>query len=281
MILVTGAAGKTGRAVTQALVARGRRVRALVRRPEQISLLEELGATEVVTGDLRSESTLDHACWRVEGIYHISPNMHPEELAVGQVAIRAARVRGVGHFVYHSVLHPQTESMPHHWKKLRVEETLFESSIPFTILQPASYMQNLLPYWTRIVNEGVYALPYGRKTRLSPVNLGDVAEAAASVVATPGHLGATYELCGPEVLSQDEMAAILSRQLEHGVRVEVVPPEEWEREARASGMGGYRSEPSWRCFVIMSDTVSGGALESSSGYSAVPRQLSPSSWSGR
>jgi hypothetical protein len=33
--------------------------------------------------------------------------------------------------VYHSVLHPQTEQMPHHWHKLRVEEMLLESRLPW------------------------------------------------------------------------------------------------------------------------------------------------------
>ena len=37
-------------------------------------------------------------------------------------------------------------SMPHHWLKMRVEEKLFASGLPFTILQPAAYMQNVLAY---------------------------------------------------------------------------------------------------------------------------------------
>ncbi len=43
MILVTGAAGKTGRAVIEALVAREQAVRGLVRRKEQVGLLKRLG----------------------------------------------------------------------------------------------------------------------------------------------------------------------------------------------------------------------------------------------
>ena len=82
--------------------------------------------------------------------------------------------------------------MPHHWKKLRVEEMLFESRLPYTILQPATYMQNLLAYWCKIHEEGIFQLPYSVETRLSMVDLNDVAQAAAIVLTEPGHVGATY-----------------------------------------------------------------------------------------
>ncbi len=51
MILVTGAAGKTGRAVTAALAARGEQVRALVHRQRQAASVLAAGAKEVVVGD--------------------------------------------------------------------------------------------------------------------------------------------------------------------------------------------------------------------------------------
>ena len=58
----------------------------------------------------------------------------------------AARRAGIRHLVYHSVLHPQVEAMPHHWQKMRVEEQLFAAGLPYTILQPAAYMQNVLAH---------------------------------------------------------------------------------------------------------------------------------------
>ncbi len=248
MILVTGAAGKTGRAVTRALGGNGLRVRALVRRPEQIRPLRESGAVEAIVGDMTSRSAVEDACRGVRKIYHICPNMHPREKAIGQTAIAAARARGVEHFVYHSVLHPQTEAMPHHWQKLRVEEKLFESSLSYTILQPAAYMQNLLPYWTGIVKDGVYRVPYAVETRMSLVDLEDVAAAAATVLASRNHIGATYELCGPEVLSQSEIAEILRGFLGREVRAEVVPLQTWKKEARASGLGDYQVKTLSRMF---------------------------------
>ena len=232
MILVTGAAGKTGRAVIRALTTKGEAVRALVHRPEQIQLVEALGAQQVVVGDMRFQATMDQAAQGVRAVYHICPNVSPDEVAIGQVAITAARLAGVKHFVYHSVLHPQVEAMPHHWQKLRVEEQLFESGLSCTILQPAAYMQNVLAHWDQIIEQGVYPVPYAVETRLGMVDLEDVAEAAAVVLTEPGHAEAIYELAGAEALSQVEVATILGQQLGRPVRAEVVSLETWERRAR-------------------------------------------------
>jgi uncharacterized protein YbjT (DUF2867 family) len=242
MILVTGAAGKTGWAVIQALAARGEAVRALVYRPEQGWLVQASGAQEVVVGDMRLQATLEQAVEGVRAVYHICPNMSPDEVAIGRVAITAARSAGVEHLVYHSVLHPQVEAMPHHWLKMRVEEQLFESGLSYTILQPAAYMQNVLAYWEAIVEQGLYAVPYAVETRLGMVDLEDVAEAAAIVLTTAGHAEATYELAGAEVMSQTEVAAHLSQGLGRPVRAETVPLDVWEHRARASGLGDYQVE---------------------------------------
>ena len=259
MILVTGAAGKTGRAVIRALSARGQVVRALVHHPQQAPVAIDAGAQDVVAGDMRDQVVLeqalaaDMAAGAVRALYHICPNMSPDELSIGQVVLQAARAAELEHFVYHSVLHPQTEAMPHHWQKLRTEELLFEAGLPYTIVQPAAYMQNVLAYWDRIVQQGVYAVPYATETRLGMVDLEDVAEAAAIVLTEGGHAGATYELTGADVLSPVEVAAILERQLARPVRAQAVPLDVWEQGARASGVGDYQVETLLQMFRYYED----------------------------
>jgi len=130
------------------------------------------------------------------------------------------------------VLHPQTEKMPHHWRKLRVEELLLESGLPFTILQPAAYMQNIAAGWERIREAGVYRVPYPVATRISLVDLQDVAEVAAMVLLGDDHLGATYELVGTAPLSQVEVAQQLAAALGRPVRAEAISLDVWEQEAR-------------------------------------------------
>jgi uncharacterized protein YbjT (DUF2867 family) len=248
MILITGAGGKTGQALLRRLVKRGERVRTFVRTSEQGARLVQAGTAEAVTGDICREEDLRRAFQGVQAVYHIAPNMNPDELLIGKLALQAARAAGVLHFVYHSVLHPQVESMPHHWQKMRVEEQVFESGLDFTILQPAAYMQNVLAQWDSIATRGIYPVPYGVDSRLGMVDLEDVAEAASIVLCEGGHRGAIYELAGPEALTQREAAEVFGRVLGREVRAEVVPLDEWEERARRSGMGEYAVETLLKMF---------------------------------
>ena len=240
MILLNGAAGKTGRAILAALVDDEQSVRCLARRAEQVARLEELGARQVVVGDMRDPGVARRACGGARAIYHLAPNLHPEEVEIGRTMLAAARDAGVELFVYHSVLHPQTEGMPHHWRKLRVEEMLLESGLPFTILQPAAYMQNVQAAWSSIREQGIYPVPYAAETRTSLVDLADVAEVARKVLTEPGHEHATYQLSSPDALSPLDIARILTQVLEREVRVEVIPREVWRDRARASGLDDER-----------------------------------------
>jgi uncharacterized protein YbjT (DUF2867 family) len=136
MILVTGAAGKTGRAVIAELARNGAPIRALVRRVEQSQIVQDIGASEAVVSDMTLRPTFDEAVIDIDVVYHICPNVSPHEVDIGRNLIRASVEQGVDRIVYHSVLHPQTEDMPHHWSKLLVEELLLQSDVEFTILQP-------------------------------------------------------------------------------------------------------------------------------------------------
>jgi NAD(P)H dehydrogenase (quinone) len=242
MILVTGAAGKTGKAVIEAVAARGAGVRALVHRAAQTAEVSAQGAHDVTVGGFDDPETLARAASGVTAIYHICPNVSPHEMAYAEAIVTAAKEAGVRRFVYHSVLHPQIEAMPHHWAKLPVEEMLLASGLDVTILQPTAYMQNILAGWRSIVEDGVYRVPYPVETRISLVDLRDVAQAAALVLTEPGHGGATYALVGTAPLTQIEVADALSAALGRRVRAVAEPVETWEARARAAGMGDYQRE---------------------------------------
>ncbi|MBX3060481.1 MAG: NmrA family NAD(P)-binding protein [Anaerolineae bacterium] len=239
-ILVTGAAGKTGQAVVRALAERGTAVsHALVRRPEQMEAARQAGAAVVTMGDM-----LDTAVWLAatqycDAIYHICPNMHPAEVEIGRLAIEAAQANGVRHFVYHSVLHPQVEAMPHHWNKLRVEEMLFASGLAYTILQPAAYLQNVLAGWQNIIAAGIYRVPYPVETPFTLVDLADVATVAAMVLTEPGHGGAIYELAGAEILTPAAMAVMMGQVMGRVVTAVAQPLDEWQTQAQAAGLDAY------------------------------------------
>ncbi len=240
MILISGAAGKTGQAVIKALNQRRQAVRAFVRTQQQSQLVEKLGTAEVVVGDLTQADKLPPALEGVQKVLHICPNVHPEEVEIGTQMIEAAKQSGVEHFVFHSVMHPQIESMPHHWKKMRVEENLIESGLPFTIVQPASYMQNL-PLST-IRTEGVLRVPYSLQSRHSMVHLADIAEVYARVLAEEGYQNGIYELAGPEALDHCQITEMLSQAFSHPVELIQEDIDAWRQRAQNSGMTAYAIE---------------------------------------
>lgn len=248
MILVTGASGRTGRAVVSSLVKMRCSVRALVHRSPQVPEMQSLGADEVVVGDMLLQPSLFEATKGVDAVYHICPNVSPDEFRIGEMMIAAAQTARVKLFVFHSVLHPQIESMPHHWNKLRVEQALIESHLAFVILQPAAYMQNILGEWNAIQERGVYAVPYSLEAPMSLVDLRDVGQAATALLTEPDLMGGIYELAGPEVLTPNQIAKILGEALGRHVRAERVRINECRSRAEAAGLGHYQIDTLTKMF---------------------------------
>jgi NAD(P)H dehydrogenase (quinone) len=247
MILVTGAAGKTGKALIKALTAKGAKVRGLVRRQEHAAEIEALGATTAV-GTFEDARTLAVAARDIDAVYHICPNASRDEIRFARNVAAAAKLNGVNRLVFHSVLHPQIQRMPHHSAKMRAEELLLSGGFDLTILQPTAYMQNILGVWRGIADDGVFCVPYPAETRLSLVDLDDVAEAGAHVLLTDGHAGATYELVGTAPLSQTEVTEALSASLSKPVRVGPETAEEWRTRAAANGMPVYERDTLFAMF---------------------------------
>jgi uncharacterized protein YbjT (DUF2867 family) len=210
VILVTAASGRTGRSVVGALDRAGHDVRALDIVDDVEQLVMTGGAAEAVVGDLLSTDDLQRALDGVDSVIHIGPPMHPREAEMGHGVVSAARKAGVEHFVQFSVTHPQLEPLLNHQAKLAVEREVLLSRMPFTILQPMHYMQNIDV--GQVVAEGVLHQPYSLDTPLAHVDLEDVAEVAATVVGNPHHHYATYEPCGADFRNAAELAQIIAAE---------------------------------------------------------------------
>ncbi len=241
-VLITGAAGKTGLAVLKALKKRNMTVRAFAYRKNQGAILTGAGADEVICGDLTTMKSVEKAMDGVKSVYHICPNMHQSEVEIGSLAIKSAREAGIKRFVYHSVLHPQVEKMPHHWFKMRVEELLFESGLNYTILQPAPYMQNILAVKDSILKDNSYPVPYSVSTRTSLLDLEDLGEAAAIVLGSSAHSGAVYELVGTGALSQMDIAGEISEVLGREIGARQIPIDRWRKNAEQAGISPHQIE---------------------------------------
>lgn len=108
--LVTGVSGFLGWHVARVLVEKGRRVRALARRPESITDPD----LEVVPGDLRDHASLERAVAGCDAVFHAAADYRlwardPRDLYRTNVdgtrqLLEAARRAGVDRFVYTSTV---------------------------------------------------------------------------------------------------------------------------------------------------------------------------------
>jgi uncharacterized protein YbjT (DUF2867 family) len=246
-VLVSGAHGRTGRAVVGAL-AGAAQVRAFLRNPAQQAAVEALGAAGTAIGDMTDRASIVRALEGCDALVHIGPPMHPLEREMTGHFIAAALEVGLPHFVYYSVLQPLRREIRHHRLKLEAEEDLVESGLTYTIVQPSRYMQHLDPIWKSVLAEGVHSMPFSTAVRFNVADLRDLAEAVARVVlesaagaAQPGcHHFATYELAGPEALSQDDMARIITEVTGQPVVARALPIAEMQAKARAAGASDDR-----------------------------------------
>ncbi len=241
-ILLTGANGLTGRHMLEALTTRGAKVRAMVRNPAQADGLLQAGAAEVVTADLERPGTYPAALAGCSAVLHVCPPMHPNENGIAKQMIQAMTQAGIERLVYYSVMHPLRRAVRHHAYKLDGEESVVESHLRYTIVQPIRYMQHLDKVWTSVRERGMHNMPFNIDVRFSVVDLADLAEACARILTEPGHEYATYELAGPEALNQREMAAILSKVMGRTIEAKAQSATEWAAGARQKGLSEDKIE---------------------------------------
>lgn len=203
-ILITGATGNIGADVVRLLSARGVPMRALIRNRAKAKSIE-LPNVEIMEGDMDKPRTLEPAMAGVDRVFLVS-SPDPRQAELQANVIDAAKQAGVRHIVKLSAMGAALDGLSVFQKwHAETEQYLAQSGVPFTLLQPNSFMQNALTFADTIAKEGKF---YGsmKDGKASFVDLRDVAAVAASTLADPGHEGKTYVITGPEAFSFSDMA---------------------------------------------------------------------------
>jgi uncharacterized protein YbjT (DUF2867 family) len=150
LVLVVGGTGTLGSKVVDRLLARGKRVRALVRPTSQTKRLDAAGV-ELATGDLLEPESLRRALDGVDavvtsaaGYTRHTPGDTIETDRTGNLnLIDAAAEVGVRRFVLTSILTcDQTPDVPHFWAKKLTEDALAERGVPFVALRPGAFVDD-------------------------------------------------------------------------------------------------------------------------------------------
>ncbi|MFG2463838.1 NmrA/HSCARG family protein [Streptomyces sp. NPDC048523] len=156
-IVVTGATGLQGRAVTRHLLDGGWQVRALTRNPDgaPAKALASAGA-QIVRAEMEDISSLVDAAEGAYGLFSVQPTVGSpgtaadfsaeDEVRWGMNIAEAAQTAGIKHLVFSSVAgadRHDSEMLPQNLiSKWRIEQNLAKLGLPATILRPVSFMEN-------------------------------------------------------------------------------------------------------------------------------------------
>ena len=207
MILIT-TAGKVGSEAARLLAQRGASVRVLARDPEKATALRQVGV-DVAEGDLDAPATIDAAMQGVTSVVLVSPAVPAQELNVIDSAARA----GVGHIVKITSKASADSPIARQRGQAQIEAGLLASGLGYTLLRSNFYMQNFLMLASAIAQTNSFGSSAGAG-QVGLIDTRDVAAVAAEIAASPAaHVGKTYVLTGPELLSYADVAAVLSQVL--------------------------------------------------------------------
>jgi uncharacterized protein YbjT (DUF2867 family) len=221
MILITGATGNNGRELVRQLVAAGQHVRALVRDPAKATTLKGPNV-ELVVGDFDQPATLDAALRGIDKAFLLTPVA--EHFPEWQSAfIEAAARAEVKHVVKFSAMGADPDTKV---EVLRLhgetDKLLRNSGVPFTILQPNSFHQNILSSAETVKTQRAFYWPL-KDAAQSTVDIRDINAVAARVFTSSGHEGKTYIITGPEALTFQQAAEKLSTVLGREIQYVDVP----------------------------------------------------------
>jgi uncharacterized protein YbjT (DUF2867 family) len=245
-ILVTGAAGNlggVGRTVTELLLERGLRVRAMVRKEDDRSASLRKAGAEVVLGDLMEPADVYRVlkgCRRAYFGMSVSACYLEATMIFGTVA-RDLGLEAMVNMSQMTVSQMSIQNMTpspqqrQHWLS---EQALSWSGLPVITIRPTVFLEGFfLPLTGPSVRErSRIELPFGRG-KTSPVATADVARVVAAVLADPGpHIDKILELTGPRSEDMDAVAAEYSEALNRRVTYADIPPADWEVGLKKAGV---------------------------------------------
>jgi uncharacterized protein YbjT (DUF2867 family) len=231
LVLVAGATGKQGGAIVEALLSRGHQVRALTRDSASpaTSRLRKQGV-EIAVGDFTDHDSLVRAIRGAEAVYAMSTPYEQgaeRETAQGITFTDAAKAAGVSHFVYSSVASANRGTGIQHFDgKYAVEKHLQASGVPYTIVAPVFFMENLLQPWTLSgLRQGKLGMALPASRSLQQISVADIGSFVAAVIERRDAVfGRRFDIAGDE-LTGEEAAAILSKVTGREVHYEGFPPD--------------------------------------------------------
>jgi uncharacterized protein YbjT (DUF2867 family) len=227
-VLVVGATGLVGSEVVKALLERGQKVKAASRKGTAIH------GAEPTIFDFGRPATLESALAEVDRVFLLAPSesvMEADEVI--PPFVRSLKAAGVSRIVCMTGISADRPEAPMN----KLEKSVKESGIEYTLLRPNWFNQNFAPgfYLGSIKSAGGLFLP-AADAKLSFVDTRDIGAVAAVALTEDGHDGNEYTLTGPEALDHKEACAILSKAAGREIVYTPISDDDMRSALREQGM---------------------------------------------
>ena len=240
MILITGASGNVGREVVKQALAVGLKIRATFQSPD-VAARAPAGLEGVIM-DYAKPETIRPVLEGVEKVFLVGPPTR-DLPALEANFIREVRATGQKHVIKLSAFGGRESMFPSGHRDS--EENIEASGLPYTLLRPNGFMQNLVNYNAGTIRSQNAFYGCQGDGAVSIVDIRDVAAVAVIVLAASGHDGKSYTLTGDEALTNEQVAEKISRIVGRKISYVDLPPAELRKAILSAGA------PEWSADALL------------------------------
>jgi uncharacterized protein YbjT (DUF2867 family) len=245
MIVVTTPTGNIGSQVLNDLLANKEPIRVIARDPDRLAP-EARKRVEVVVGSHSDGAVVTEAFQDADSVFWVVPpdpraaSVEAAYVDFARPAVTALRQQGVKRVVGVSALGRGTPWAAHAGlatASFAMDDLIASSGVSYRALTMPSFMDNLLRQVEPITKNGVFSLPIDGDRKLPSAATSDVARVAARLLFDHSWTGvASVPVLGPEDLSYNDMARILSQVLGRPVRFEQISNDAFKARLMGRGM---------------------------------------------
>lgn len=236
-VLITGATGNIATLVIPALIENGITVRAFVRNAKKTESLKKLGV-EIFVGDLSDQQLINEAAKGMDAVLSLTA-AGPDAVAQASAITKAAKRADVKHLVRMSAIKAAEDAPTENGRShFQTDKEIIASGIPYTIIRPHFFMQNLFMSVPTILEQGnmYWGMGHGK---LGMIDIRDIADCIVTLLTNGGHEGEIYNPTGAPSITFTEAAAIISKGIGKPVNYISIPIEAVGEALRSMGQGEW------------------------------------------
>ena len=240
-ILITGASGNVGSEVVRQLSSSRKdiNIKAAGHSVESVrKVIKSDDRIEPTELDYDKPDTLRQALKGVQKLFLLTP-FQSDMVELSSNMLKEVKNAGnINHIVKLSVMGADAEPGITGGRLHRQAEKMIEDSglSSFTFLRPNFFMQNFVNFLSQMIREqGSFYLPAG-DGKVSFVDIRDIAAVAVQALTNDNHGGKAYTITGPEAISYEDAARILSEQVSKKISYVNVSEEQTREGMKSMGM---------------------------------------------